>query len=51
MGFSYNKLWKLLIDINMKKNRLTMFNRNNTQDNSKNGKRRKCKSRNIRKDL
>ncbi len=38
MGFSYNKLWKLLIDKNMKK-RLTMCNSNNSQDNSQDGKR------------
>jgi len=50
MGFSYNKLRKLLIDKNMKK-RLTMCNSNNSQDNSQDGKRWKCKFRNIREDL
>lgn len=38
MGFSYNKLRKLLIDKNMKK-RLTMCNSNNSQDNRQDGKR------------
>lgn len=50
MRFSYNKLWKLLIGKNIK-NRLTMCNRKDSQDNSKNGKRRECKFGNTRKDL
>ena len=37
-------------DKNMK-DKFTMCNRNNFQDNSKNRKRRKCKFGNIRKDL
>lgn len=45
MVYSYNKLWKLLIDKNMMKKRPNGENKNNLFHNSKNGKRRSSQLR------